>query len=134
MLKNLREAAGLRDTVSMDVDIQARKAKIEQTQQLLQDFQKAHDKAIAKVYKQLRNLLSGDPQSQWDCICCEMLERDLWAGVNGQLTKGRRPGTWMSFQDCLELHKLTVFNADAAKRQRFYIQQAVHKSQRATMG
>jgi hypothetical protein len=40
---------------------------------------------------------------------------------------------WMSFLDCLELHKLTVFSADAAKRQRFYIQQAVHKPQRATV-
>jgi hypothetical protein len=40
---------------------------------------------------------------------------------------------WMSFQDCLELHKLTVFSANAAKRQQFYIQQAVHKPHRATV-
>jgi hypothetical protein len=39
----------------------------------------------------------------------------------------------MSFQDCLELHKLTVFSADAAKRQRFYIQQVVRKPQRAAV-
>jgi hypothetical protein len=39
----------------------------------------------------------------------------------------------MSFLDCLELHKLTVFSADAAKRQRFYIQQVVRKPQRATV-
>jgi hypothetical protein len=39
----------------------------------------------------------------------------------------------MSFLDCLELHKLKVFSADTAKRQRFYIQQAVHKPQRATV-
>jgi hypothetical protein len=39
----------------------------------------------------------------------------------------------MSFLDCLELHKLTDFSADAAKRQRFYIQQAVHKPQRASV-
>jgi hypothetical protein len=38
-----------------------------------------------------------------------------------------------SFQDCLELHKLISFSADAAKRQRFYIQQAVCKPQRATV-
>ncbi len=62
-----------------------------------------------------------------------MHERDSWAAVNGQVTKGRRPQTWMSLLDCLELHKLTVFSADAAKRQRFYIQQAVHKPQRATV-
>jgi hypothetical protein len=61
MLKNLLEATGSRDTVSTDVDVQARKVEIKQTQQLLQDFKKAHDEAIAKVYEQLRNLLSSDP-------------------------------------------------------------------------
>jgi hypothetical protein len=62
-----------------------------------------------------------------------MHERDSWAAVNGQMTKGRHPQTWTSFLDCLGLHKLTVFSADAAKRQRFYIQQAVCKPQRATV-
>ncbi len=117
----------------MDVDIQARKVEIEQTHQMLQDAQKAHYEAIAKVYKQLRNLLSGNPQSQWDCVCHKMHERDLRAGVNGQVTEGRSLQMWMSFLDCLELHKLTVFSADTAKRQWFYIQQAVLKPQRATV-
>ncbi len=49
------------------------------------------------------------------------------------MATGRRPRTWMSFQDCLEVHKLTVSSADAAKRQQFYIQQAVRKPQRATV-
>ncbi len=40
---------------------------------------------------------------------------------------------WTAFQDCLKLHKLKVFNADAAKRQWFYIQQEVCKPQRATV-
>ncbi len=40
---------------------------------------------------------------------------------------------WSAFQDCLELHKLTVYTAGAAKRPRFYIQQAVQKPQRATV-
>jgi hypothetical protein len=62
-----------------------------------------------------------------------MHERDSWAEVNGQVNKGRHPRTWMYFLDCLELHKLTVFSADAAKSQRFYIQQAVRKPQRATV-
>jgi hypothetical protein len=75
----------------MAVDVMARKVEIEQTQQLLQDFQKAHDEAIAKVYKQLQNLLSGNPQAQWDRVCCKMHRHDLWAGVNGQVTKGRCP-------------------------------------------
>ena len=107
------------------------KVEIEQTQQMVQESQKAHDKAIAETFKQLRNLLSSDAQSQWDCACREMHERDLWAAVNGQVTEGRHPRTWMSFLDCLKLHKLTVFSADAAEKQRFYIQQAVCKPQRA---
>jgi hypothetical protein len=39
----------------------------------------------------------------------------------------------MSFQDCLELHKFTVFSDDTAEWQKFYFQQAVRKPQRATM-
>jgi hypothetical protein len=62
-LKNLQEAAESRDTVLMSVDVTAHKVEIEQTSQMLQEAQKAHDKAIAKSYKQLRNLLSGDTQS-----------------------------------------------------------------------
>jgi hypothetical protein len=100
---------------------------------MLQEAQKAHNKAITKMYKQLRNLLSGDAQSQWNCVCREMHKCDLWAAVNRQVTKGRHPRTWISFLDCLELHMLTVVSADAAKRQRFYIQQMVHKPQRATV-
>jgi hypothetical protein len=132
-LKNLQEVAESQDTVLMSVDVTARKVEIEQTIQMLQEAQKAHDKAIAKSYEQLRNLLSGNAQPQWDCICHEMHERDLWAAVNGQVTKGRHPRTWMSFLDCLKLHKFTVFCADAAERQWFYIQQAVCKPQRATV-
>jgi hypothetical protein len=127
------EAAESQDTVSTTVDVTACKVEIEQTQQMLQEAQKAHDKAIAKSYKQLMNLLSGNAQSQWDCICHKMHERDTWAAVNGQVKEGRRPQMWTSFMDCLELHKLTVFSADAAKRQWSYIQQAVRKPQRATV-
>jgi hypothetical protein len=133
-LKNLQEAAESQDIISTSVDVTACKVEIgEQTNQMIQDAQKAHDKAIAESYEQLRNLLSGNAQSQWDCVCREVHEHDSWAAVNGQTTEGRRPQMWMSFLDCLELHKLTVFSADAAERQQFYIQQAVRKPQRVTV-
>jgi hypothetical protein len=85
-LKNLQEAAESRDNVLMSVDVTARKVEIEQTNQMLQEAQKAHNKAITKSYKQVRNLLSGNTQSQWDRVCGEMHERDSWAAVNGQVT------------------------------------------------
>ncbi len=54
---------------------------------MLQESQKVHNEAIAKKYTQLRNLLSGDLQSQFDRVCREMHKRDARAGVNGQVTK-----------------------------------------------
>ncbi len=60
----------------MNVDVTARKVEIEQTQQMLQEAQNAHKKVIAELYEQLRNLLSGNAQSQWDCVCHEMHEGD----------------------------------------------------------
>ncbi len=62
-LKNLQEATESRDTILTSVDVMARKVEIEQTTQMLQEAQKAHDKAIARLYEQLRNLLSGNAQS-----------------------------------------------------------------------
>jgi hypothetical protein len=91
-LKNLQEAVESQDAVSTTVDVMARKVEIEQTQLMLQEAQKAHDKALVK-YKQLRNLMSSNAQSQWDCICRKMHERDLWAAVNSQVTKSRHPRT-----------------------------------------
>jgi hypothetical protein len=132
-LKNLQEAAESCDTVLTTVDVTACKVEIEQTQQMHHEAQKTHNKAIAESYEQLRNLLSNDAQSQWDCVCRKMHKRDLWAAVNGQVTKGRRLRMWKSFLDCLKLYKLTVISADVAKRQWFYIQQAVRKPQRATV-
>jgi hypothetical protein len=46
-LKNLQEAAGSQEIVSTSVDVTACKVEIEQTQQMLQESQKAHGKAIA---------------------------------------------------------------------------------------
>ena len=57
------EAAESLDTVLTSVDVTACKVEIEQTSQMLQEAQKAHDKAIVELYKQLMNLLSGDAQS-----------------------------------------------------------------------
>ncbi len=46
-LKNLQEAVESWDTVSTTIDVTACKADIEQTQQMLQEAQKAHDKATS---------------------------------------------------------------------------------------
>ncbi len=92
-LKNLLKDAGSKTTFLLDVDVEACKVEIEQTQKMLQETQKTHNKAIAKRHKLLRNLLSSDTQTKLDCVCRKMHKRDSWAGVNGKVTKGRHPCT-----------------------------------------
>jgi hypothetical protein len=82
-LKNLQKAAGSKITILSKDDVEAHKLEIEQTQQMLQEAQKVHNEAIVNRYKLLRNLLSHDAQSQWDCLCHKMHGHDLWAAVNG---------------------------------------------------
>jgi hypothetical protein len=95
--KDLLKAAGFMDTVLSNNDVEAPKLEIGKMQKMLQETQKQHNKAIAKTYKLLRNLLSGDLHSQWDCFYRKMHELDSWAGVNGQVTVGRHLHTWAAF-------------------------------------
>ncbi len=56
-----------------------------------------------------------------------------WIGVNDKSNKGIHVKSWISFMDCIKLHKLTVFPADTAEKQRYYIQQTVKKPQQVTV-
>jgi hypothetical protein len=103
------------------------------TQELFSTASKQYNEAVGATYELLRNLLAGEPQTQWDRIVREMHKRDSWAGANGERHDEKRPKGFKAFLDCLELHELTVFTADAAERQRYYIQQGVRKPQRATV-
>jgi hypothetical protein len=77
--------------------MEAHKLEVQETQKMLQEAQKQHNKSIAKAYELLWNLLSGDPQSQWDPVSHDMHKRDSWAEVNGQVTVGRHPRTLAAF-------------------------------------
>ncbi len=48
-LKNLQETAESRGTVLMSIDVTASKVEIEQTATMLQEAQKAHNKAVAEL-------------------------------------------------------------------------------------
>jgi hypothetical protein len=66
---------------------------------------------------------------QWDRIVNEMHTKNPWIGVNGKSNKGVRVKSWISFMDCIKLHKLTIFPADAAEKQHYYMQQTIKKPQ-----
>ncbi len=58
-----------------------------------------------------------------------MHTKNPWIGVNGKSNKGIHMKSWISFMDCIEPHKLTVFPADTAEKQRYYMQQTIKKPQ-----
>jgi hypothetical protein len=53
--------------------------------------------------------------------------------VNGKSNKGICMKSWILFVDCIRLHKLTIFPADAAEKQRYYMQQTIKKPQQVTV-
>jgi hypothetical protein len=63
----------------------------------------------------------------------EMHTKNPYVGVNGKSNKGLCVHSWISFMDCIELYKLTVFPANAAEKQRYYMPQTTKKSQRVTV-
>ncbi len=62
---------------------------------------------------------------QRDRIVNEMHTKNPWIGVNGKSNKGIRVKSWISFMDCIKLHKLTIFSADAAEKECYYMQQTI---------
>ncbi len=87
-----------------------------------------------KAYEVFRCFVVGNMQTQWDKIVHKMHTKDPWIGMNGKPNNGPRVHSWLSFQDCIKLHKLTIFPVDAAKKQHFYMQQMVKKPQQVTTG
>jgi hypothetical protein len=62
-----------------------------------------------------------------------MHTKDPWIGVNGSSNKGIRICSWLSFLDCIKLHKLAIFPVDTAEKQHYYMTQMVKKPQQATV-
>jgi hypothetical protein len=86
-----------------------------------------------KAYELFRCFVVGKVQTQWDRIVNEMHAKNPWIGINGKSNKGIQVKSWISFTSCIELHKLTVFPADAAEKQRYYMQHTIKKPQQVTV-
>jgi hypothetical protein len=62
-----------------------------------------------------------------------MHTKDPWISINKSSNKGPHVCSWLSFHDCIKLHKLTAFPVDTAETQHFYRMQMVKKPQRVTV-
>jgi hypothetical protein len=70
-----------------------------------------------KAYELVHIYFVSEALTQWDKVVTEMHTKDPWVAVNGVSHKGPHMKTWVSFLDCIELHKLTIFSCDATRSQ-----------------
>jgi hypothetical protein len=112
---------------------EARKKKLSELNKSLKAKKSFAVKQAQKAYELFRCFVVGEAQTQWDSIVNKMRTKNPWIGVNGKSNKGIRVKSWISFMDCIELNKLTVFPADAAEKQHYCIQQTIKKPQQVTV-
>jgi hypothetical protein len=112
---------------------EARKKKLNKLNKSLKAKKIFAVKQAQKAYKLFLCFIVGKAQTQLDRIVHEMRTKNPWIGVNGKSIKGIHVKSWISFMDCIELHKLTVFPADAAEKQQYYMLQTIKKPQRVTV-
>jgi hypothetical protein len=112
---------------------EARKKKLSDLNESLKAKKSFVVEQAQKAYKLFRCFVIGEAQMQWDRIVNEMHTKNPWVGVNSKSNKGICVKSWISFMDCIELHKLTIFPADAAEKQHYYMQQTIEKPQQVTV-
>ncbi len=77
----------------------------------------------------IHGFVVGNPQTQLDKIVHKMHTKDPWISMNGSSNKGPHICSWLSFMDCIKLHKLTIFPVDATEKQHYYMMHTVKKPQ-----
>jgi hypothetical protein len=109
---------------------EAKKKKLNKLNESLKAKKAITVKLAQKAYKLFHCFVVGKAQTQWDRIVNETHTKNPWIGVNGKSNKGICMKSWILFMDSIKLHKLTIFSADTAERQRYYMQQTIKKPQR----
>ncbi len=112
---------------------EARKKKLSNLNKSLKAKKSFAVEQAQKAYKLFHCFVLGKAQMQWDRIVNKMHMKNPWIGVNGKSNKGICVKSWISFMNCIKLHKLTIFPADAAEKQHYYMQQTIKKPQQVTV-
>jgi hypothetical protein len=112
---------------------EARKKKLNQLNESLKVKKFLAVKLAQNAYELFRCFVVGEARMQWGRIVNEMHTKNPWIDVNGKSNKGICVKSWISFMDCIELHKLTIFLVGAAEKQHYYMQQMIKKPQRVTV-
>jgi hypothetical protein len=101
---------------------EARKKKLNDLKEALKAKKDIAVKKAQKAYKLFHCFIIGKAQTNWDRIVNEMHTKNPWVGINGKSKKGLCMRSWISFMDYIKPHKLTIFPAEAAEKQCYYMQ------------
>jgi hypothetical protein len=93
---------------------EARKKKLSNLNESLKAKKSFTVNQAQKAYKLFGCFVIGKMRTQWDRIVNKMHTKNPSIGVIGKSNKGICVKSWISFMDCIKLHKLTIFSADAA--------------------
>ena len=66
----------------------------------------------------------------WTTMVREQINCEPWTDVYGTKHPTKRPASWTSFQECVQLHLQTIFRTDAMEQERFYISNGLKKPNR----
>jgi hypothetical protein len=97
--------------VTQELEVAATKVKLKEATAI-------HAIAIQACYDLFRQLLTDDPQDQWDHIVREVHKTDPWTALDGTKIRGLRIKTSELLEDCITFHKHTVFSVDAVEQQK----------------
>jgi hypothetical protein len=92
-----------------------------------------HADAIQACYDLFRQLLADDPRDHWDRIVRKVHKLDPWTSLDGHKNNGLRMKTSEFLEDCITIHKHTVFTLDATERQRSYMMGSLKKPHKMTI-
>jgi hypothetical protein len=88
------------------------------------------DSTIQAVFLQYSTLLSEEASRPWAKIVEAQIDCDPFTDIYGVQHTEKRPRSWNSFMECVQLHLQTVFRCDAAETLRFYISNGLKKPNR----
>jgi hypothetical protein len=89
------------------------------------------ESTIQAIFLQYFTHLSEEASRPWFKIVKEQIDTAPFTDIYGAQHQVKRPRSWNSFMECVQLHLQSVFRYDAVEMLRFYISNGLKKPNRA---
>ncbi len=106
--------------------------EVQRQEEKMRQAEETRVAAAEAFFSTYANLLSIEAHIAWERIVEQQIGTTPWTDLKGKKHSKVEPKTKKSFDDCVTHHLLTFFSADAADRQKYYINNYLKKPQRVT--